>query len=144
MKPIKTLEIFHLNRDNSIKNITEKTFFSPDVLPNTLLIADRENSSLTAYSGVLILDKNEVPDIEKLLRLHDEYSVCRIDNRNGCIYLASLELDYMSLRTDTQQQYIMQISDYFAAFRMALATTLSGIRTRPLTVDELIARFTGL
>ena len=132
--------------DESTDDFTIKEFYFLEVLPNILLWADREESSIKVYAGEEILDKSEDPDTEKLLRLHEEYSVRRMDYRNGCIYLAYLELEIPNtpMRADTQQQYITKISDYFNAFRETMATTLSELRTRPLTVDEIIKRITGL
>ncbi len=135
-----------MNCDESTDDFTINEFYLLEVLPNILLWADREETSVTAYAGEEILEKSEDPDVEKLLRLHEEFSARRFDDRNSCIYITSLEIEIPKppMRVDTQPQYIMNISDYFKAFRETMATTLSELRTRPLTVDEIIERITGL
>ena len=137
---IRTIGIFYCSNNENLDYVTTRECYSSDPLPDTLLVIDRAKSSLMAYSGLFLLYKtSDNFDYQNFLRLHDEYSVVQITSQKGTLYFSSLIISLDSfLMIDTRQQYLEQISHYFAAFREMFANTFIDVQTRPLTLDELI------
>ncbi len=105
-------------------------------------MADRKESLYEVYAGERILDKIEKLDIEKLCRLTEEYKVRRIENRNGCFYIATIALERPNTSISTEQ-FLIHIADKFAVFREALARILGEVRTTTLTAPEIFEVITG-
>jgi hypothetical protein len=125
---------------NENQNITE--LFSLNTSPDILLVAHRTDNTYQAYVGERILDKIKTIDHEKLCRLSDEYNVHCRTNRDGCFYIATLELERPKTTISTEQ-FIMDISNNFIGFREALPKILGGVRTKKLTAAEIYEVFTG-
>ncbi|MHA2248316.1 MAG: hypothetical protein ACXADY_25425 [Candidatus Hodarchaeales archaeon] len=124
MQLIRTVEFYYTNNQN-LDYFTTQECYSSDPLPDTLLF--------------LLYKTSDNIDFKNLLRLHDEYSAFQITNRKGTVYLSTLKISLDSfLMTDTRQQYIEQITQYFAGFREMFAKAFMDVHTRPLTLDELI------
>lgn len=140
MQLIRTIGAFYYTDDENLEYITTKECYSSDTLPDTLLVIDRAKSSLMAYSGLFILYKtSDNINFTNLLRLHEEYSAVELTSKKGTVYFSSLRISLDPfLMTDTRQQYIEQITHYFTGFREMFAKTFTDVRTRPLTLDELI------
>lgn len=139
MQLIRTIGAFYSTNDENLEYITTQECYSSDDLPDTLLVIDRAQSSLVAHSGLFILYKtSDDIDYKNLFRLH-EYEAVRKTSRIGTVYLSSLNISLDPfLMLDTREQYLKQITDYFAGFRERFAKAFKDVGTRPLTVEELI------
>ena len=140
MQLIRTVGCFYYTNDENLDYITTQECYSSDDLPDTLLVIDRAKSTLRAYSGLFLIYKtSDNIDLKNLLRLHEEYSAQQRTSRRGTVYLSTLKIALDPfLMIDTRQQYIEQITHYFAGFREMFAKAFMDVHTRPLTLDELI------
>lgn len=140
LKRIRTIGAFYYLDEENLEYIATKECYSSDALPDTLLVIDRVESSLVAYSGLFILYKtSDNIDFERLLRLHEEFEAVQRTSRKGTVFHSSLRISLDPfLMTDTRQQYIEQVTHYFTSFREMFAQAFMDVRTRPLTLDELI------
>ena len=140
MHLIRTIGAFFYTDDENLEYITTRECYSTDALPDTLLVIDRAKSTLVAHSGLFLLYKtSDNYDFNSLIRLHEEFEAVERTSKRGTVYISSLRISLDPfLMTDTRQQYIEQVTHYFTGFREMFAKTYMDVRTRPLTLDELI------
>ena len=129
-----TQEEIHRKRENSHQKLYEAK-----ALPNTLLIDDGQK--FVAYSGTLFITTTSENNYLGIIRLQDQFKILNYEVQKGSLYLIRYEIEtnrgWHTIAHTKQKDYLQQIYQHFEDFKSALHELIPGVKTRPLTIEEL-------